>query len=136
MTWMKTAFAALFILLLPAQVMSAGFDGSAPLLCAVVDVLECSTEGICERGSAESVNIPQFVKIDFKGKRITEAVETEQKKSTAIKNLEHMDGKLIMQGAENGRAWSIIISEETGKMSVAVTEDRFGFVIFGACTPQ
>lgn len=135
MTWIKTGFATLFILLLPTQIVSAGFDGSSPLLCAVIDVLECSADGNCERGSAESVNIPQFVKIDFAEKKITEAVASEQKKSTAIKNLENIDGKLIMQGVEKGRAWSIIISEETGKMSVAVSEDRFGFVIFGACTP-
>ena len=135
MTWMKAGFATLVLLCLPVQVMSAGLDGSAPLLCTVIDVLECGADANCERGSAESVNIPQFVKIDFKGKKITEAVESEQKKSTTIKNLEHIDGKLIMQGVENGRAWSIIISEETGKMSVSVSEDRFGFVIFGACMP-
>ena len=53
-----------------------------------------------------------------------------------------IDGKLILQGAEDGlievqdgAAWSIAISEETGKMILTESADRMGFVIFGACTP-
>ncbi len=48
---------------------------------------------------------------------------------------EHNPGNLIMQGGEAGRGWTLVISEETGKMSATISEDRVGFVIFGACTP-
>jgi len=57
-----------------------------------------------------------------------------------IENLEHIDGKLILQGAEDGykevrdgAGWSMAISEETGKMVLTESGDQVGFVIFGAC---
>ena len=46
-----------------------------------------------------------------------------------------MEGNIILQGVENGRGWSIVISEETGKMSATVAGDEIGFIVFGACTP-
>jgi len=40
-----------------------------------------------------------------------------------------------MHGGQGGRGWSLVISEETGKMSATISEDQVGFVIFGAFTP-
>ena len=48
----------------------------------------------------------------------------------AIKSIEHIDGKMIMQGSENGRGWTIVISEKTGKMSATISDDQVGFVVF------
>lgn len=42
---------------------------------------------------------------------------------------------MILQGVEGGRAWSMVIGKETGKMSATVADDQVGFVVFGACTP-
>ena len=42
---------------------------------------------------------------------------------SAIKSIEHIDGKTIMQGSEN-----------TGKTSATISDDQVGFVIFGAST--
>lgn len=49
-------------------------------------------------------------------------------------NVELNDGRLIMQGAENGRGWTLVISEKTGEMSATVSDDKVGFVVFGTCT--
>ena len=43
------------------------------------------------------------------------------------------DGKNILHGGHNGRGWAIVISEETGKLSATISEERTGFIIFGAC---
>jgi len=34
----------------------ATYDGSVPLLCAVIEVFDCQADGDCQRGLAESVN--------------------------------------------------------------------------------
>lgn len=44
------------------------------------------------------------------------------------------DGKLILQGMEDGRGWSLVIVEETGKMSAAIAGSQVGFVVSGNCT--
>lgn len=112
----------------------AKFDGSVPLLCAPIQVIECEAAGKCYDGTAESVNIPQFIKINIKEKMLSAAEESG--KTAPIKYFERDNGRLIMHGGQGGRGWTAVISEETGKMSATISEDRVGFIIFGACTPM
>ena len=124
---------------LPA--VAGDFDGSKPMLCAVMDIVECGPDGNCQKVTVEDVSIPQFLKINSKEKKITATQTSGSKKSTTIKNIEHVDGKLILQGAEDGIegvrdgvGWSLAIAEDTGKMVLTASGDEVGFVVFGACT--
>jgi len=124
---------------LPA--VAGDFDGSKPMLCAVMDIVECGPDGNCQKVTVEDVSIPQFLKINSKEKKITATQTSGSKRSTTIKNIEHVDGKLILQGAEDGIegvrdgvGWSLAIAEDTGKMVLTASGDEVGFVVFGACT--
>ena len=57
-----------------------------------------------------------------------------------IKHKLRLDGKLILQGADDGvegvrdgLAWSIAIGEDTGEMVMSASGDDVAFVVFGAC---
>ena len=130
---------SIFMITIPA--FAGDFDGSKPLLCAVIDIVECGSGGKCQQVTAEDVGIPRFLKVNFKKKTITATQASGNKKSTTIKNSEHIDGKLILQGAEDGIegvrdgvGWSIAIAEDTGNMVLSASGDDVGFVVFGACT--
>jgi hypothetical protein len=120
--------------LVPGALAAAPYDGSAPLLCAVITVLECMPTGECQRGTAESVNIPPFVTVDVPQKMLRAADATNR--TSSITSREHLNGRMILQGVEGGRGWNMVIAEDTGKMSATVVEDAAGFVIFGACTAR
>ena len=105
-------------------------DGSAPLLCVPIGVTECGAEGECKRGTPESVNLPQFFRVDLKAMTIR---SEEQKRESPIKTVEHMNGKLILQGTQGERGWTMLIDEDTGRLSATVTADGEGLVVFGAC---
>ena len=127
--------------MLSVSAAAADFDGSQPLICAFIDIIECGSGGKCQPVSAEEVGIPQFIKINFKEKKISAPQASESKKSTTIKSSEHIDGKLILQGAEDGvenvrdgYGWSLAIAEDSGKMVLTASGDEVGFVVFGACT--
>jgi len=107
------------------------YDGSTPLLCVPTGVTECGAEGECKRGTPESVNLPQFFRVDLKAMGIR---SEEQKRESPIKTVERMNGKLILQGAEGERGWTMVIAEDTGRLSATVAADGEGFVVFGACT--
>jgi len=109
-------------------------DTSSPLLCSVISASECSLEDGCVVGTAETYDLPQFVKLDFQKNMISEVGENSLKRESKIKNHERIENKIFIQGVENGRAWSVIVDEDTGKMSATVSEERIGFVVFGACT--
>jgi hypothetical protein len=127
--------AVMCILVVPFSGMAGDFDGSQPLLCATIKAVECGPEGECFYGMAESVNLPQFFKIDFKKKMISATKESVNKRSSGIKTKEHFDGKLILQGMGDELAWSMAISEQTGKMVITASGEQVGFIVFGACTP-
>jgi hypothetical protein len=131
-----TAFSlALCLSLAPYAVLAAKYDGSVPLLCAAIEVLECAAGAECHRGDAESVNLPPFVKIDVPQKVLSTTEAAAEQRKTPIRHVEQLDGQLTLQGGEGGRAWSLIIAQDTGKLTATITDDQVGFVIFGACTP-
>ena len=57
--------------------------------------------------------------------------------------MEFLDSKLFLQGADDGikdlrdgLAWSMAISQDTGRLVVSAAGESEAFVIFGACTPR
>ena len=60
-----------FICTMPFLGFAGSFDGSAPLLCAVVETFECDDIENCQQGTAQDIDIPQFLNIDFKKKMIS-----------------------------------------------------------------
>jgi hypothetical protein len=125
--------ALLCIIVTPLSIAAADFDGSKPLLCATVETLECGSGIKCQWGTAQSINLPQFLKIDFKEKKISGTRESGEVLTTEIENMERSDGKLVLQGTQNNKGWSMLINEATGKMTITVTDDQVGFMVFGAC---
>ena len=121
--------------LMPYAHAAATYDGSVPLICALIEVMDCEPGTDCQRGAPESVNLPQFLKLNFTEKTLSTTEAAQRQQSTPIKNIEQYDSRMILQGVEDGRPWSLIIAKETGKMSATVADDQVGFVIFGACTP-
>jgi hypothetical protein len=55
-------------------------------------------------------------------------------RKTEIKGSSVVDGQLMLQGIENGKAWSMVIKSETGRWGGSVVEDDGSFALFGACT--
>lgn len=133
----KIKLIALFLLcfiLTPLSIAVAEFDGSKMLLCATIETFECEPGVECLWGTAQSINLPQFLKIDFKEKKISGTRESGEVLATQIENMERSDGKLLLQGTQNNKGWSMVINEATGKMTITASDDQVGFVIFGACT--
>ena len=130
----KVSLLGLGMSLTPYHFAIAAFDGSSPLLCATIEAIECSTLDECTVGTPESVNIPQFLKFNFKAKQVEAVTPRKKKRKSNIRRLERVDGKLVVQGIEQGRGWSIVISEKTGKLSASIVGDQLGFLVFGACT--
>jgi hypothetical protein len=130
----KLAIAIFFILcLVPLSSHAGNFDGTKPFLCAVLDVHECIVNNDCKQVTLQSVNCPRFLNVDVKKKMITGTMEDLNVRKVAIKTVHRLDGNLILQGMQEGRAWSMVIAEKTGKMTLSVSGKDVGFVFFGEC---
>jgi hypothetical protein len=120
--------AALCFTVVPA--VAADFDGTKPLVCSAIEANDCALGIGCLKGLAEDVNVPQFIRLDFSARTISARGRT-----TKLQNHSRANGLLTIQGVENDRAFSITVSESSGKLVGAIAGDEEGFMIFGACTP-
>jgi hypothetical protein len=122
---------------------AADFDGSRLLLCSVIGITECTASNGCQKTTIENVGMPQFLRVDPMGKTVTPAKAIKGRKPSQIERMERVDGKLILQGAEDGienvrdgLGWTAAISERTGKFILTASGEEVAFVVFGACIAQ
>ncbi len=125
----------LALLFVPASVAADDLTGAESFLCTAAQGTACYDDGGCETLPPWELNIPQFIEVDLAARTLSTTAASGQNRSTPIKNLEREDGLIILQGYENGRAFSFVIAEEDGMASIAVARDGLGVSVFGACTP-
>ena len=133
----------LFLFLIHVPANAGDFDGSKPLVCALMRVLQCTPDGNCVQVSAEDIGLPEFLSMNLKQKTVTALPQGENQTPSRIKNLERIYKKLILQGVEEavkdvheGVGWTIAISEETGKVVITGSGEQTGMIVFGACIPK
>jgi hypothetical protein len=116
-------------------------DVSKPLLCSLAEAMQCEYQtGACRSLRPAEVNAPDFIEIDPVGKTLAAPFETQK---SAIERSEVIDGKLFLQGAEDGfqsredgMGWTILVTQATGRMVLSAASEDTGFVFFGACIPR
>jgi len=103
------------------------------MLCAVTAINECTADGNCQRSQPQAGNnLPTFMRVDLKAKVLR--ADDGSGRKTDIKGSAFADDQLMLQGFENGKAWSMVIKSDTGRWGGSVVEDDGSFALFGACT--
>jgi len=122
-----------FALVGPAR--ADDLTGADRFLCACASVSVCCEGGECASGSPDELDIPQFVEVDMAQKRVNTTKASKLNRTSPIDNLKRVEGKIVLQGLEDQRAYSFLIDEKTGSMSAAVAHDGCTVTAFGTCTP-
>jgi hypothetical protein len=123
---------ALAFLALPA--FADEIKGADRILCSISSVNHCSEDNECSDDIPSNINVPKFMEVDLAGKKVQSTKASGENRSSSV-DLKRDGGLVIIQGFENGRAFSIVISETTGRSSMAVARDGIVVSAFGACTP-
>lgn len=117
---------------------ASALDTSEPFLCAVTQVNECLDGSGCREVLPEAVGAPTFLWVDVRKNRI----RTNQNSGGArIANKLELDGRHILQGAEDGRpdetdgaGWTLSIEDGTGRFAAGIVIEQATLSLFGACT--
>ncbi len=133
------AFFALLCLLVFCGAMTptdaAEPETEGPMLCAFTKSTICDNED-CTSVDLESIGLPAFFRVDLRNKMIT-GVEPmgggTAGRRTPVRTSQLLGDNLILQGIEL-RAWSMLISRKTGKMTLTASDDEEAGVLFGVCT--
>lgn len=133
---LSSAILLSLVLLLPGAAIAGSFDGSKNLVCATLQISECDFDTGCARKTNREVDFPAFVDVEFDAKRLVAVVSEGEGRKTTIESVASKDGKTILQGAENGRPWNMVIDQDTGDMTSTIADVGATFTVFGACTPD
>jgi hypothetical protein len=124
------------LMVVSAALRADDLTGRDQILCTAVQVTMCSADGQCMIEAPWELNIPQFLELDLKEKKVSTTQASGENRSSPIRTLLREKGEIFLQGVEGGRAFSFVIEEETGMASIAVAREGKTVSIFGACTPM
>ena len=128
--------AILLGLLVSGSAIADSLIGESMLLCAPGYVTHCSSGGECETGPPDNYNIPNFVRIDLERQLLLTTEASEEQNVTPIQSVEREEGLIYLQGRENARAFTAMISEVTGDGTMAIIAEGETATAFLACTPD
>ena len=136
MRTLMRAVLVLTILALPSLAAADDLTGANRILCTAVQATRCVDSGDCEIDLPWNMNIPQFIEVDLTAKKLSTTKASGENRSTPITQLLRQDGVIVIQGFEKGRAFSFVITQETGDLSAAVAAQGKAVADFRACTPK
>jgi hypothetical protein len=131
---MKKLVIAIAGMLVGGLVQADNIEGVDEIVCAAVQVQICIENDTCYVATTAELNMPDFVVIDTKKKTISTTKASGENRSTPFTSVAKSEGLIYLQGIENGRAFSFVIEEATGLMTVAVARDGLAVSVFGVCT--
>ena len=108
-------------------------DSSQKMICAATTVYVCDASSDCVTGAPGAVNLPTFWHIDPGAKVISSKQAIESRRTSSIDTVAEEGGHIVLQGSDEGFAWSISIAKETGRMLATAGRDT-GYLVFGECT--
>jgi hypothetical protein len=120
--------------LMPGAVWSAELDGSVPILCAMIAATECDRWGVCDPVDPAAAGLPPFVRVNVPQKSLEATDGSGRKSEINSFSLAKDQQRLLLQGGEQGRLWSLVIGQRSGEMTASILDHDGGFVVSGTCT--
>jgi hypothetical protein len=131
---MRRVFVFCVVLIAAGTANSENLTDVDEMICAPGQAMVCLETGDCYTTTPWEVALPDFVVIDLDKKLISTTKSSSEERTTNVSIVESDDGMIFLQGVERGRAFSVVIEEVTGRMTVSVSRDGLTVAAFGACT--
>ena len=128
--------ALVLALMIASPVAGDVLKGADRMLCVPGPVFHCVSDGGCKSELPEDENVPEFIEVDLKRKTLSTTQASGEGRSTPIQSQVREAGYIYLQGVENGRSFSMVISENTGDLTFVVAADGETASMFGECTPD
>ena len=109
--------------------------GNAPaprLLCAIVDVYDCSG-GECVEVESEVVGVPDLVRFDGRAKTMTALDPEFSGLATTLESMRNEGGKTTARAREGDRTLVLEVEDESGDAMLTVSDGKVVLVGYGEC---
>lgn len=128
--WPSTLIALVFS---TSSALAGDFDGSRPLVCHPAEVNDCLPGIACKHELPGPDTFSSDLTVDFAKK---EARGRYRKNPLPIANMQTTESQLIVQGTDLQFAWSAVINQKDGGVTVTIADRQGAYVLFGQCKPQ
>jgi hypothetical protein len=110
----------------------AALDASSPVVCAIVDVFDCSGEK-CVEVDSQTVGVPDLVRVDAAAKTIG-ALDPELEGShSKLESVGVEEGKLVARALAGDRSMVLAVDQATGDAILTVSDLKLTLVGYGEC---
>jgi hypothetical protein len=109
--------------------------GSDSLICYGWSAAVCGIEGECENTTPWQLNMPDFLRLDLDAGLATSTETAPEERETELQTIERENGTIVLQGMQEDRAFSWLITEATGEGTLTLSTPTDGITIFTLCTP-
>lgn len=126
------AFVLGLVLVTGALSSRAALDTSSPILCAMVDVFDCSVKE-CVEVESQTVGVADLLRVDATAKTIS-ALDLEL--GGAVSQLDSVgveEGKLVARAHAGDRSMVLAVDQATGDAMLTVSDVKLTLVGYGAC---
>jgi hypothetical protein len=103
--------------------------------CSVAEIFECTAIAGCQRVSAQQANLPPFVTLNVKEKRLFSGLFGGEGLFNTGDVYED-PRVLILHGRHGLLTWTAVVAKDTGQMSMSIANLGRTYAQFGSCTPQ
>ena len=115
---------------LSGLVCSAAWAGPT-WICAIARATACEDDGTTGEPDLGGLERPTFLRVDVDAKRVTILGPAGRRGEVSkIDTVQRGEECWLLTGAERGRAWSIVISDE-GHLTISMTGDGVVWAVFG-----
>ena len=125
---------ALCCLLLPPSLFAENIQDSDRIVCATSTAVLCVENGDCFRIMPDEIALPRFILIDTKKRTLSTTRLSDRPRSTEVERFTRDGERILMQGIEAGRAYSLSIEEDIGLLTGVMAKDGVTLSVFGDCT--
>jgi hypothetical protein len=138
----KLSLCLVWLVVAQAAFADGSFDGKSNLVCTVQQLHECDSFSGCRPIDSTVAAPVRHLDVDIAKKAVRlEGVTADL--TSRITNVETVEGKLILQGIDNGLttetdggAWAMSINQTYGSMIFTVAGHDVAFVGMGACVAR
>jgi hypothetical protein len=128
----RSCVAALALLAAPLAASAETPDWPASVVCSLGDATICTQEG-CHEASLETLDVPRLVRLDFADGVMHAVTPQHHGRRSSFEVVERGETQLVLQGYENGRAFSAVL-DDFGTLAIGAATEGTTFSVFAVCT--
>ena len=106
---------------------------ASKLMCAIVDVFDCSGKE-CTEVTSESVGVPDLVRLDTAQKTMKALDHEFAGSETALESVTQDEHKTTARAHDGDRSLVLSVENESGYAVLTVSDDKVTLVGYGECS--